>query len=113
MPTIPDLVRISKLDTQFYANPECVQHIKHISGNTPRQRRVRKEEKWIRVKRLGRGNFGTVWLERCIEGDIKKEERAVKVVPKVGSGDYYRELEAIALFSHTKVILPVFLESFH
>lgn len=116
MSSIPDLVRISKLETQFHSDPEYVQHVKHISGTTPRQRRIRKEEKWTRVKELGRGSFGTVWLERCIQGDRKEEVRAVKKVQKLESSDYYRELEAIALFSHTKVSLllvlvhhPVFL----
>ena len=59
------------------------------------------------MKELGRGSFGTVWLERCIQGNSKEEVRAVKEIQKVGSGDYFRELEAIALFSHTKVGLPL------
>ena len=116
MSSIPDLVRISKLETQFHSDPEYVRHVEHISGTTPRQRRIRKEEIWTRVKELGRGSFGIVWLERCIQGDRKEEVRAVKEVQKLESGDYYRELEATALFSHAKVGLllmlihhPVFL----
>ena len=110
MPPIPDLVQISKLDTQFHSSPKYVQHVKHISGNTPRQRRIRKEERWNRVRELGHGSFGIVWLEQCIQGDRKEELRAVKKVQKLESGDCYRELEAIALFSHAKVnLLLVFI----
>ena len=56
-------------------------------------------------KRLGRGNFGIVWLERCIHGDSKGKLRAVKQIEKLESCDYNRELEAIAFFSHSKVSL--------
>ena len=105
MTPVPDLVRISKLDTQFYLDLGHTQHVKYVSGNTTTQRRVRKEEKWKKERRLGRGSFGIVWLERCIEGDSKGEVRAVKKILKLESSDYYRELEAIALFSHAKVSL--------
>jgi hypothetical protein len=103
MTTISDLVQVSKLETQFYSDPEYTQHVHYVSGNTSRQRRVRKEEKWRREKGLGRGSFGIVWLERCIQGDSEGKVRAVKKVQKLESSDYYRELEAIALFSHSKV----------
>lgn len=103
MTSVPDLVRISRLETQFYSNPECIQHVKYESTISTNQRSVRKEEKWIKERRLGRGNFGIVWLEQCIQGDTKGEKRAVKQVQKLQASDYYRELEAIALFSHTRV----------
>ena len=105
MTLIPDLVQVSKLDTQFHSDPEHIQHVKYVSSSTTRQRRVRKEEKWKREKRLGHGSSGIVWLERCFQGDTKGEIRAVKEILKLASGDYYRELEAMALFSHTKVSL--------
>ena len=105
MTPVPDLVRISKLDTRFHSDPEYTLHVKYVSGSTANQRKVRKEEKWKRQRKLGQGGFGLVWLERCIQGDSEGEVRAVKEIPKRGSGDYYRELEAIALFSYTKVIL--------
>ncbi|MCJ1423010.1 hypothetical protein MMC29_000891 [Sticta canariensis] len=63
---------------------------------------VRNEEKWKREKGLGQGSSGIVWLERCFHGDSKGEVRAVKKVQKLEPSNYYRELEAIALFSHTK-----------
>ena len=103
---IPDLVHVSKLDTQFHSDPEYTQHVKYVSSSTTKQRRTRKEEKWKRERGLGQGGFGIVWLEQCIQGDSKGKVRAVKKIPKLKSDNYTRELEAIALFSHTKVSLP-------
>lgn len=103
MTPIPDLVRVSKLNTQFHSDPEYTQHIKYTSSSTTNQRKIRKEEKWKRERGIGRGSFGIVWLERCIQGDDNGKVRAVKEVKKLESGDYNRELEAIALFSHAKV----------
>ncbi len=104
---IPDIVRVSKLVTEFLSDPECTQHVKHISDSTKKQRRVRKEERWKGEKQIGRGGFGSVWLERCIHGHNKGELRAVKKITKLEGCNYYRELEAIALFSHSQVrLLP-------
>lgn len=103
MKPISDLVQVSKLETQFYSDPEYTQHIYYVSGGTTRQRRIRKEEKWRRGEELGHGSYGIVWSEQCIQGDSKGKVRAVKKVRKLESDDYYRELEAIALFSHSKV----------
>ena len=108
MKPVPDLVQVSKLDTQFCLGPEYVQHIQYVSRSTPRQRRVRKGEIWKRERSLGRGGFGTVELERCIQGESEGKVRAVKKVQKLESSDYFRELEAIALFSHSKVKLLLF-----
>lgn len=109
MTAIPDLVWVSKLDAHFYSDPEYTLHVKHVSRSSTKQRSVRNEEKWKREKRLGRGGSGIVWLERCFHGDSKGEVRAVKRVQKLEPSNYYRELEAIALFSHTKVSLLLLL----
>ena len=112
MTPVPDLVQVSKLNTQFHSEPEYTQHVKYTSSSTTNQRKIRKEEKWKRERGLGRGSFGIVWLERCIHGDDNGKVRAVKQIQKLESGDYYRELEAIALFSHTKVnksTAPIYL----
>ena len=105
MPPISDLVQVSKLETQFHSNPEYTQHVQYVSGSTARQRKVRMEEKWMEERRLGSGSFGVVWLERCFQGNSEGKVRAVKKVRKLESSDYYRELEAIALFSHSNVSL--------
>jgi hypothetical protein len=103
MTHLPDLVRVSQLNTQFYPDPEHVQHVHYVSGDAPRQRKVRKEERWRRERWLGRGGYGTVESQLCIQGDSKGKLRAVKKIKKLPSSDYYRELEAIALFSHNQV----------
>lgn len=108
MTAISNLVQVLKLETQFRSDPEYTQHVHYVSGNTPGERRVRKKEKWRRESALGRGGFGIVWLERCIQGDNQGKVRAVKKVQKLESSDCYRELEAIALFSHQKVSLLLF-----
>ena len=108
---IPDLVQVSKLDTQFNLDPQYTQHVRYVSSSITKQRRIRKEEKWKRERRLGQGGFGVVWLEQCIQGDSKGEVRAVKKVPKLESVNCNRELEAIALFSHSKVSTTLQLAS--
>ena len=58
--------------------------------------RVRVEQRWDNVKRIGHGTFGEVWLQR---GD-KGAERAVKKLSKYRMEDldidYKRELDALA-----------------
>lgn len=109
MPPIPDLVRVSKLDTQFCSSPEYTQHVQYVSGSTLKRVRVRKEERWRKKRGLGRGAFGVVWLEQCIHGDDGEGKvRAVKKIQKPEGNSYHRELEAIALFSHIKVSVLIF-----
>jgi len=57
----------------------------------------------MRESQLGRGAFGVVNLEKCIQGDAPNRLRAVKELRKYASHTYHRELEAIALFSYSKV----------
>lgn len=105
---MPDIVLVSKLDTQFCSSPAYTQHVQYVPGSTLERRRVRKEERWGKKKELGSGAFGVVWLEECIRGDGKGKVRAVKKIQKLGGNSYYRELEAIALFSHSKVSVLIF-----
>ena len=108
---MPDLVRITKLETRFLSDPKCTQHVKYVTKCATERRRVRKEEKCRREERLGQGSFRIVWLKRRIQGDIKGEVRAVKKIQNSISGGNYRELEAIALFSLAKVNLSLLLIS--
>ena len=105
MTAVPDLVRISKLATQFCFDPQYTQHVKYVSRSSTNQRSVRNEERWKRERKLGQGSSGIVWLERCIEGESKGEVRAVKRVLKLEASDYSRDLYAIALFSQAIVSL--------
>ena len=105
MPPISDLVRDSKLETKFCLG--YTQHVYHVSGGTPRQRKMRMEERWERGRNLGTGGFGTVWLEKLVTENGEEKYRAVKEIRKdmqrSEAISYSRELEAIAKFSHQKV----------
>ncbi|KAI9649891.1 hypothetical protein NHQ30_002475 [Ciborinia camelliae] len=99
----PDLVQLSKLETQFYSDLKYTQHRKYVFENKQARKEVCKEERWVWKKELDRGSFGVVTLEKCIQGDDKGKMRAVKRVKKLDN--YQRELEAFALFSHEKVTM--------
>lgn len=105
MPPTSDLVRDSKLETKFCLG--YTQHVYHVSGDNPRQRKKRIEERWERRRILGTGGYGTVWLEKLATENDEEKYRAVKEIRKgvqlPKAIDYSRELEAIAKFSHQKV----------
>ena len=83
-----------KLDTEFLSGH--VRHTTFHSDTSRGKRRVEVVENWHRGRELGRGSFGTVFLERSEKG----EHRAVKdIVKQKGSRfviDYKRELMAMA-----------------
>lgn len=109
MTLVPDLVQVSKLETQFDLDSNCTQHVRYTFGNTSRKK-IRQEERWRREKDIGCGGGGVIWLERCIQENNERNVRAVKKIRKIDSSAYYRELEAMALFSHSKVrSLPLFI----
>ncbi|KAI9766503.1 MAG: hypothetical protein M1840_006460 [Geoglossum simile] len=102
MPPVSDLVRDSKLETNF--GKGYTQHVYYVSGITSRQRKMRTEVRWERRRNLGTGSFGTVWLEKLMSKNGGEDHRAVKEIRKgvQRSLDYSRELEVIAKFSHQK-----------
>ncbi|CAH0053811.1 unnamed protein product, partial [Clonostachys solani] len=102
-----DLVRDSKLDTSFTAE-DVVCHTSYTFHPRNRHNRIIVEEKWKVERYLGRGGFGQVDLQKCVQGQKEGELRAVKKIIKNPYDDetkrinYDRELEAIAKFSHEK-----------
>ncbi|EIT79554.1 serine/threonine protein [Aspergillus oryzae 100-8] len=101
-----DLVNDSKLSVRFYEDffyNEVFDFDSKKPGG-PLHRR-KKEQKWIRERRLGRGTFADVWLYKCDE-DVGTKFQAVKVIPRLSHStkaiDYTRELEAMFKFSHRK-----------
>ncbi|QMW33369.1 hypothetical protein G4B84_008800 [Aspergillus flavus NRRL3357] len=101
-----DLVNDSKLSVRFYEDffyNEVFDFNSKKPGG-PLHRR-KKEQKWIRERRLGRGTFADVWLYKCDE-DVGTKFQAVKVIPRLSHStkaiDYTRELEAMFKFSHRK-----------
>lgn len=115
MSRLPDLVRDSKLDTRFHPKYVCHRYLE--SGLTPQERTIAREEYWKRVKHIGGGSFGSVWLEKCIKGVRDHDLRAVKEILRSShlnkEIDYNRELEAMAKFSHPKVSSDVLMLSKH
>ena len=89
-----------KLDTKFFAGH--VQHTTFHSDAAKGKRRVKEVKSWYRNREIGRGSFGTVFLERSERG----EYRAVKEIAKdKGSRikiDYRRELMAMAILGKVR-----------
>jgi hypothetical protein len=101
MASVPELVRQSKRDAQLSPDRQYTQHIYFVSKDE--QRKVKEEEQWKREQTLGSGTFGLVYLEKCVRGNGHGKVRAVKEIRKPENNDYYRELEAAALFSLPQV----------
>jgi hypothetical protein len=88
----PDLeVGYHKLKTRFLG--DRVQHTTFHSDASQGARQVSVVKNWRRGRELGRGSFGTVFLETSESG----ESRAVKQIAKHGKIDYNRELMAMAV----------------
>ncbi|OTA98831.1 hypothetical protein M426DRAFT_325683 [Hypoxylon sp. CI-4A] len=104
LPFLPDIVFDAKIETQLFGT--YTQHIRYEPGSSVFERQRRKQEQWVRERFLGQGAYGTVYLERCDDGDDRKKLRAVKEIRKnLVAGkelEYIRELEAAIKFSHQK-----------
>lgn len=101
--TISDLVEHFRLDAQ------C--HDDHTLIYLPvRGRRCEKiQEKWTKLRPLGQGSFGIVWLEQKV-GEDTRDVRAVKGIRK-GMGHqlafniyYARELYAMARLTRVSTL---------
>lgn len=95
-----DLVVLSRLTVQFSSDERSL--IQTTSRRpSPHARAVKSKVRWQReCKHLGGGTFGQVYMERCMETGRTDEKRAVKSIEKIGTIDYKRELEALAVFSY-------------
>ena len=89
-----------KLDTEFLTG-----HVRHTTYHpeAPRsKRRVIVVKNWYRGREIGRGSFGTVFLEKSDNG----EDRAVKDIAKNRNSkiiiDYRRELMAMAILTKVR-----------
>ncbi|KAF2737982.1 kinase-like protein [Polyplosphaeria fusca] len=101
MSRIPDLVLDSKLVTEFRHG--LTKHVLYEADPSSTHRTTKRKESWKPEKCIGRGGFGSVWLERCVRGKRDVELRAVKNIPRPAEAkDYLRELESIAKFSHPR-----------
>lgn len=107
MSQVSDLVNEAKLPTKLGPDSTVHTFLESTSVSGRRARRREREELWKRVRHLGLGIFGTVWLEECVSDGGNDKLRAVKEVRKFARGlkpiDYTRELAAIAKFSQQRV----------
>ncbi|KAK4861083.1 hypothetical protein LT330_003999 [Penicillium expansum] len=103
MARISDLIRDSKLETQFHAG--CEVHTFQEPDPNSGWRLVTRLEYWHHKQDIGFGGFSRVYLEKCIGGG--RQDGAVRAVKQISINtrdkiDYNRELEAIAKFSHPR-----------
>ena len=95
-----DLVTDYKLKTKFFNGH--VQHTTFCSDASRGRRRVEVVTNWSKERELGRGSFGTVFLEKTEKG----ERRAVKEIMKDKNSrakiDYRRELGAMAMLAKVR-----------
>src|ERR1700742_28486 len=72
---------ISELVEHFRLDAQCHDDHTLVSRPVRGRRGEKRQEKWMRLKALGQGSFGIVWLEqRNSEGT--KDVRAVKEIRK-------------------------------
>jgi hypothetical protein len=101
MALVSDLVADSKLETTFKKGVTV--HVIQTAGTNALQRKIRSKQKWEKIKALGEGSYGLVWLEKLVGSNSDVQERAVKQIKKGGVTDYAHELHAIAKFSQKQV----------
>ena len=88
------IIDYHKLQTKFFDNH--VQHTTYHSDAARGRRKVKVVKTWRKGQELGRGTFGTVFLETSEIG----EQRAVKEIARgQGKFDYKRELMAMAILT--------------
>ena len=101
MATLDPAIGYHKLDTRFFRG-----HVRHTTSHSDAslgRRQVTVAKNWYRGQELGRGNFGTVYLESSDKG----EHRAVKEMLKGKDRkkiDYRRELMAMAILAKVRDI---------
>ena len=99
MDQLSELVRDFKLETIALNNFETIHEY-------PERHPSSRLERWVQVKELGHGAFGSVRLQRRVaESRTKSQLRAVKQITlrPTDKIDYSSELEAIVKFSLQKV----------
>ena len=101
---LPDIVVDTKLRCEVYKARTIHSYKAVIEPNRP-PREV--EEIWKKKRKLGRGRYGTVWLETCTAGERQGQSRAVKEIEhcsrNFNTSIVVRELEAIGRLSQKNV----------
>lgn len=108
-----ELVKDLELETKIING--CTKHFFYQRGTSGTDRRRKLAEKWTRLRQLGSGSFGSVWLEKC-ERMVRKDAPDVRAVKQIKVGrdsgiNITREIEALAKFSHNRYE-PCFVRCF-
>jgi hypothetical protein len=102
--TSSDLINHYKLAARIHHG--YTEQVIHKSDPINGRRKVTIEKRWHKVKQLGKGAYGVVYLEREETNGVESQ-RAVKQVPKLlqsgATVDYSRELSAMAILSKVKL----------
>ncbi|KAK3989414.1 Serine/threonine-protein kinase RAD53 [Cladorrhinum sp. PSN332] len=108
-----EVVKYLELKTRRDIAKGWTEHYFYQRGTSARNRKIILSERWRRIRKLGSGAFGSVWLEKC-DRMVRKDAPSVRAVKEIkfNSGiDFTRELEAIAKFSNNEY-LPSFVRCF-
>lgn len=112
MSRLPDLVRDSRLDTEFRDGYTIHRFDESDDDENNDEQSAHRTEYWKKEKLIGRGGTGKVTLQQCVQGGKdpnRRRERAVKTISRSDIGsDYEAELEAMAKFSQKRVWYPPF-----
>ena len=104
MASLDLVIGYHRLDTEFFNG--YVRHTTFQSDPPRGRRRVKVVKKWYKTRELGRGSFGTVFLERSERG----ERRAVKEIAKDKNSrtaiNYRRELAAMVVLAKVRDMEP-------
>ncbi|KAL6810211.1 kinase-like domain-containing protein [Trichoderma camerunense] len=100
MSQLPDLVRVTRLNTSF--QDDFTIHYHDDADDDSRS--TWRSEYWRATGHLAQGSCGDVWLQECVRGKRPggNDQRAVKVLPQLKFRDKHNhliELEASANFS--------------
>jgi hypothetical protein len=89
-PQSTELVDVAAFELRTVQNKDYTEHV----------------TKWARIKDLGQGSFGKVWLE---EESSSKQLRAIKAVWRDSKIDYLREIRALAALTKVDIVALLFL----
>jgi serine/threonine protein kinase len=106
--TMDPIVLSTRLVVRFDSTKNVTHHFRYVAQ--PRKRSVTVRNSWKRVKELGEGTYGKVYMEKCVDGPRLQGLQAVKRTRKKPNIDWEGELRAIALFS-TEMFRNSFVES--
>lgn len=84
----------SRLETTFESDSVVV-HTSYETDRAVKRRRVEVRSRWTRIKEIGSGAFGVVWLEKNEGGDKRAVKGLFRRLMKAQKIDFSRELQAL------------------